>query len=270
MKLRNRDPNLKNGVQIRMDKMLLVLDWLLEFGCSSYPILARLLDSPSAGHQSRFFNSLIEDELVMEFRNTHTAHTRLIHLRKGGVDILRSLGRNVQGAKTRTSWMGHYSTILHDLGVQNCVLNRACQYRDVIHESRMGWEGYRPDAILYNEQDDYWSALEYERSRKSHLRVYESFLGNWKHIEAGRFSGVIYTFHRELDMKNYQKLFAEPEWPVTQRKVDTKVADTGRVVRGDKLAAIKKRFAFRFEPFWISATDKAFDEMGALTISAPK
>ncbi|WP_299945703.1 hypothetical protein [uncultured Microbulbifer sp.] len=265
MILRTRQNGNKNGRQIHKEKTLLVLDWLLEFGFSSYELLARVLESPAAANQSRFFNTLVRDSLVQVFSNVHTAHCRLVHLRRGGVDFLAGCGRDVSRARTRTGWMGYYSTILHDLGVQNCVLNRREQYQQVRYEWHLRWKGNRPDAILYSSEGDYWSALEYERSRKSRLRVFESFLSNWKHIQEKRFAGVVYTFQRKPDMAIYQQQFSEMEWPIPKRGGDKKLRDSGRVLSGERLEKIKKRFVLRFEPFWLTRGEREFEHLALVT-----
>lgn len=246
MIVERRSADLKYPRAIRLEKMKLVLDWLLEFRFSSLDLLAKRLGS-NVTNCNRFFNSLIDDGMISVFKNAHTNNMRLVMLTPRGASYLQTLGRNIERAETRYMLLGKYSTIIHDLCVQYAVLKRIDKISEVIWDRNIQ-SADKPDALVRHEKG-YWIALEYERWKKERKRVYHSLLTHAKAIAEQRYAGVYYVFSDIEAMNYYTSIFSEPQWPVFKR-----VHKTGKMVplestfSPDSIANLRKCFAFFHEP----------------------
>jgi len=195
----------------REEKILFVLDWLLEFRFSSLPLLSQRIDQPLANTR-KFFNDLLDAGLIQAFKNVHTKNQRYVLLKKAGVSYLEGHGRDVSGATTRIQHLGKYGRVIHDLSVQHAVLSRLDKFQEVIWDSRINKDDYveRPDAILVTEKG-IRIALEYERWRKDRKRIFLIYESHLKAIRDKKFSGVYYDFYSPADVAFYRQLFLHGE-----------------------------------------------------------
>lgn len=246
MKIERRSSDIKDTRKIRDEKIRLVLDWLLEFRFSSIELLAKRLDSNYV-NSYRFFARLIESEIIKEFKNAHTRHDRYVMLTAAGASYLESYGRNVERAETRVSRLGRRSNILHDLAVQEAVLNRIDQFEEVIWDKNisLGTDD-NPDAIL-KAKKGYWVAIEYERWRKDKKRIYMSFINHSKSISKNKYAGVFYLFNETVDFDYYKTVFDEEKWPIYKRS-SGKIKKDGNYYYPDKFNNLRKCFIFLNEP----------------------
>lgn len=252
MIIENRDLSIKYPRAIKDDKTRIVLDWLLEFRFSSTNLLSSRLGQTNI-NTNRFFNSLIDDKVIQSFKNVHTKNHRYVMLASAGVSYLEAFGRNVDKAITRVSNLGKYSQILHDLSVQETVLSRLDSFEEVIWDRHINIEmmNDRPDAILKANKDGsyFWSAIEFERWRKSKMRIYISFLNHVKNIQDNNYAGVYYLFQNESDCRYYKKLFSIEDWPIYIRKPNsTKIKLASKSFFPDSVTDLRRRFIFKYEP----------------------
>lgn len=234
---------------VKMEKMRLVLDWLLEFRFSTLDLLAKRIGSNKT-NSNRFFNSLIDDEFITVFKNAHTANQRYVMLTHRGVSYLETLGRNVENATTRYIQLGKYSTIVHDLCVQYAILNRLDRLTEVVWDRNINQIAAhdRPDALLKHEKG-YWIALEYERWRKEKKRVFYSLMNHARGIAEQRYAGVYYIFSEQRDYNYYSEIFNEAEWPKYKRAPKTgKLTPLDGTFSPDSVANLRRCFAFFHEP----------------------
>ena len=218
MKIRQRDLNLAYKPAIKMDMVMLVLDWLLEFRFSSIDLLARRLGS-RADFMYGFFNRILkQDCFIQKFNNVHTGYDRYVILTSKGLSILKENNRDTSSSVTESSKLSRYSRIVHDISVQYAILNRLDDYTEVISENNLRSlkTQRRPDALLIN--DSIRLALEYERWRKERKRIYISF---HQHVQSmmgidknqTTWDRVCYIFDQSIDYDHYVKLFSQDEWP---------------------------------------------------------
>ncbi len=212
MKIETRDPSLKYPRAIKAEKVRLVLDWLLEFRFSSIGLLARRIGSTPI-NSNRFFNQLIDDQLIQVIKNAHTNYERYVMLTYIGASYLEAHGRSIDRAIIKITQLERYSKILHDIAVQYAVLNRLEKYDEVIWDNNIELPDQleKPDALLHSPRG-YWAALEYERWRKDNRRIYMAFMKHVQAFEAGHYKGVFFLFEQEIDLLHYKKLFDAKEW----------------------------------------------------------
>lgn len=237
-----RDPENKYPVKIKKEKTRIILDWLLEFRFSSFDILAKRINSTKT-NSNRFFNALINEEVIKVFKNVHTDNTRYVMLWSNGVEYLKSWGRDTEKAVTRIQKMGRYGQILHDIGVQQCALRKMQKATEVIWDRNITWQE-KPD-LLIKSNKGYWAALEYERWRKDKKRIYISLSNHIHWLREGKHKGVIYTFDQDSDLEHYKKIWLETEWPLYARNAKNgKIESTGESLKISKSDPIRKGFIF--------------------------
>ena len=249
MRIEQRDLAITYTRAIRDDKRRLVLDWLLEFRFSSVDLLAQRLGSTT--HSSYdFFRSLLKQHLIKEFKNVYTHQARYLMLAKAGVDLLQVAGRDVAHAHTQTSRLNRYAHLMHDLAVQRAVLKRLDHYDEVIWDKHINIpeQFEKPDALLHSTKN-YWVALEYERWRKEHKRIYLSFMNHARALIKRHYSGVYYLFDREADLVHYQTLFAAQAWPEYHYNRKTgNITPAGTHFQPDTIERLRDCFLFIHEP----------------------
>ena len=148
------------------------------------------------------------------------------------------------------SRLNRYSHIMHDLAVQRAVLKRLDHYDEVIWDKHITLPDHdeKPDALLHSPKD-YWVALDYERWRQEHKRIYLSFLNHARAFIKRHYSGVYYLFDREPDLVHYQTLFAAQEWPeYTYNRKTGKITPTGTHFKPDAIEHFRDCFLFIHEP----------------------
>lgn len=249
MIVRKRDKDLKYPKAIKNDKMLIVLDWLLEFRFSSIELMSVLLESNTV-NQSRFFKSLVDDGVIQVFQNVHTKNERYIMLTGAGLSYLEAEGRDVSRAVIRAQQLGRYAQVMHDIAVQRAAMRRLSSYVEIIWDKNIVLEGVmdRPDLMLKNEKG-YWVALEYERWRKDQKRVCLTFVNHARSLEARSYMGVYYLFDKEVDLENYKKIFSMKEWPLYARdKRSGRVKAIEGSYKPDSVKNLRNCFAFLHEP----------------------
>ena len=249
MRIERRDPTLKYPRAIREEKRRLVLDWLLEFQFSSVELLARRLGLTYHGSY-KFFRSLLDDQIIQQFKSVHTHQARYLMLTKAGVDLLQVAGRDVSKAQTQPARLNRYSHIMHDLAVQSTVLKRLAHYDEVIWDQHINLlEQYDKPDVLMHSPKNYWVAFEYERWRKETKRIYLSFMNHAKALIKRHYSGVYYLFDREPDLVHYQTLFVAQEWPEYNYNRKTgKIMPVGTHFQPDAIERLRDCFLFIHEP----------------------
>lgn len=249
MLIHTRNAELKYPRAIKEEKTKLVLEWLLEFRFSSIDLLSKRIGSNPV-NANRFFNALISDGVIQVFKNVHTMNERYVMLTTAGLAYLEVWGLDISRGVTKVAHLGRYSHIMHDMAVQNAVLNRLNSYVEVIWDRHIDFAdgSERPDALLKS-QNNYWVALEYERWRKDKKRI---FINYYHHVEALKkrhYRGVYFLFDKEADMKYYQSVFNEPEWPLYKRFNGTgRISPLNKSFRTDSIPNLRDCFVFLFEP----------------------
>lgn len=250
MIVESRNPDLKYPRHIREEKVMLVLDWLLEFRFSSIPILAARLGQTPV-NANRFFRRMLDDGLIQAFANVHTKHYRYVMLTAAGVSYLEAEGRDVSKAITRTARLGRYSRIIHDLSVQACLVRNLDEYAEVIYERNLDYDTQeRPDAVVVSKQHGYSIAIEFERWRKDRKRILQVLLSHADNLIKKRYSGVYYYFEHEADRAHYKKIFDQPIWPAYKKESRSgKVVKTNRAdFKPDEVQNLRRVFLFRHAP----------------------
>lgn len=254
MLLRQRNLNLTHTQAIRRDKESLVLEWLLEFRFSSLTLLSLLLGQ-SVMNSNRFFNRLIDSGLIRPFTNVHTRGYRYVMLTGDGVSYLEAEGCDIVHACTRVKNLGRYSTIIHDLAVQETVIEQMSNFESVSWDRHLpdGEVGSaKPDALLSDAQG-HRIALEVERWRKDEKRICMVLEAHAKAIHAGLYHGVLYRFEKEADMAHYRALLDRPSWSRFIR-----VGKSGKIVATGDLFSLseldpdedlREAFVFSCKPF---------------------
>ena len=249
MRIERRDPTLKYPRAIREDKRRLVLDWLLEFQFSSVDLLAQRLGLTYQGSY-KFFRSLLDDQIIQQFKNVHTHQARYLMLTKAGVDLLQVAGRDVAHAHTQSSRLNRYAHLMHDLAVQRAVLKRLDHYDEVLWDKHINLpEQFENPNTLLHSPKNYWVALDYERWRKEDKRIYLSFMNHARALIKRHYSGVYYLFDREPDLVHYQTLFAAQAWPEYHYNRKTgKITPAGIHFQPDAIERLRDCFLFIHEP----------------------
>ena len=248
MKIEYRDLTLKYPKAIRDDKIRIVLDWLLEFRFSSVELLSKRLGSNKI-NLNRFFNQLIDEGVIQQFKNVNTKNERYIMLTSIGVSYLEAYGRDISRAVTRVQLLGKYAQILHDISVQYAVLERLELYDEVIADRNIALDAFndRPDALLHSIKG-YYIALEFERWRKSTNRIFYSFHNHAQSIIHKRYSAVVFLFDGETDRAYYEKLFVQNEWECYRKnKKNLKFERTGMKFKPDDYIGLRQCFKFLTE-----------------------
>lgn len=250
MKIENRDNSLTYNFAIKRDKTKLVLDWLHEFRFSSIDIIAKRIGAVKTNYTSRFIKLLIDEGLIRTFTNVHTSNCRYVMLTAEGVSYLESLGRDVSRANTRVQQLGHYSKILHDIGIQEAVLERLEGYDEVIWDKNIQLDGFKlnehPDALMHSTRG-FWVALEYERWRKEQRRIYISFMNHVRALTEKKYNGVYFIFNKEVDRDYYQKLFDQAEWPRFKREESGRIKSLSTTFKPDEVQNLRRCFVFTLE-----------------------
>jgi len=244
-----RDESLKYTMDIKKEKINLVLEWLLEFRFSSVDLLARRLNT-DMGNSYRFFNSLVKDGVIMKFKNVHTRNNTYLMLTTTGVSYLEGEGVCVKNAVTRVSNLGKYSNIIHDMAVQEAALKRIKNYKEIIWDRNIELEGSeeKPDLLLKKDNGTV-VALEYERWRKDRKRIFRTFFVHAKRLMNKEYRGVYYVFDKKIDMAYYEKMFNERVWNMYKREKKTgRIQPLNESFEPDKIENLRKCFIFIHEP----------------------
>lgn len=218
MEVLERNKALTKPLEIRDDKVLLVLKWLLEFKFSSRDILSQLLEQ-NVRATWPFFKSLEDAKMLKRASNVFAKRETYFMLTANSVSYLKAMDFDVSRAETRTSRFGKWSTIRHDEAVQRFVLDNRADYQSVHWDRNLHgdvFEHQRPDAILETKASAKRIAVEYELWRKSKDRIYWSFYQHAMNIAQNHYVGVFYVFDKRSDLDFYRKLFDEP-WIMYRR-----------------------------------------------------
>jgi len=259
MIFRNRDYSLTHTQAIRRDKEQLVLEWLLEFRFSSVLLLTQLLEQ-STRTSSRFFNRLISDGLIRPFTNVHTRGYNYVMLTLDGLSYLEASGCDVSVATTRVKNLGRYSRIIHDIAVQEAVLDQRKLFSSVRYERNLTDEQVGttvPDALLSDSQGHH-VALEVERWRKDNNRIRLIFEAHARAIHDGIYHGVHYRFEQAADLEHYRSLLFETSWSRYQRLTNGKYVSTGELFSIDELDPdddLRESFSFSHKGFMSGSKD---------------
>jgi len=244
MKIVKKDHSLKRTIDIKEEKMTLVLAWLVEFRFSTPRILGSLLEHNK--NTSPFFSALLKDGFIKQLINVHTNKERLFMLTKQGVDFLEAREIDVANAVTVSSRLERYSMILHDVGVQNFIASKKDNYVEVIWDKNIIDIDVisRPDALL-KLKNGYWIGLEYERWRKSLGRIFTSYVNQATQITQGKYGGVYFVFNTKIDHDHYVELFKYEKWPLFSKEPNTgQLSNNGRFFEPDKVENLRQIFKF--------------------------
>ena len=249
MRIVHRDSSLKYPRAVRREKQQLVLDWLLEFRFSSFALLARRLGLTC--HTSyKFFRLLCDNGLVQRFTHDYYNHEQYYMLTRAGAAFLHEAGRDSANACTSPSRLTRYSYIMHDLAVQQVVLNRLSGYLEVIWDRHITLPPPydRPDVLMLNRRH-FWIAFEYERSRKTDKRIYMAFRKHAQAIIKRHYHATYFFFDCLSDMVHYQNLFDSTEWPEYKVNRQTgKIFTLHETFKPDTVTNLRKCFRFFHEP----------------------
>ena len=244
MKIVKKDHSLKRAIDIKEEKMTIVLSWLLEFRFSTPRILGNLLEHNK--NTSPFFSALLRDGFIKLLINVHTNKERLFMLTKQGVDFLEAREIDIANAMTVSSRLERYSMILHDVGVQNFIVEKKDNYFEVIWDKNIKDidARSRPDALL-KLKNGYWIGLEYERWRKSLGRIFTSYVNQAKQITQGKYGGVYFVFNTKIDHDHYVELFEYERWPLFTKDLNTgQLSHNGLFFKPSEVENLRKIFKF--------------------------
>ena len=249
MRIVHRDPSLKYPRAIYREKQQLVLDWLWEFGFSSFALLAERLGL-TCQTSYKFFRLLRNNGLVQRFTHDYYNHEQYYMLTRAGADVLHEAGRDRKKAWISPSRLIRRPNMPHDLAVQQAAIPRLVHYKELIaeHHITIPEPFHRPDLLMLNHKD-FWIAYEYERSRKQTERIFISFNNHAQAIINRHYHATYFLFARESDRAYYQTLFDSTAWP--EYKVNRQ---TGKIFRlyetfkPDTVTNLRKCFLFIHEP----------------------
>ncbi len=247
MKIEKRNKSLKSPRDIKHDKMKIILDWLLEFRFSSVSVLAETIEHPIENSR-RFFNLLIRQGIIKEFRNQYFKE-KFVMLTVNGVEFLELLGRDTSHAIINADNLKKTTQLFHHLEVQKSILRKMEKhsFTDIIWDQnvRLKKQKERPDALLKT-TNGYWVALEVERRRKDDFRVYSSFCNHINAINRKHYDGIYYVFNFKRDYLHYNKLLNKNLWPKIIIDKEGRPKKTN-----DKFEPpedLRKRFVLFYEP----------------------
>ena len=260
MHIEHRDPTPKYPHAIREEKILLVLDWLLEFRWSSFELLATRLDMRSKTSY-KFFRALVEEGLIQIFKSVPAKIARCFLLTRRGATQLQDAGRDISHAHTSLAGVTHDATIGHDLDVQAAVLRRRHQYDAVIWKPHITLpEPFeKPDVLLRSPQGA-WVALDYERQRKDDSRIYIAFRNHAEAIMNQHYRGVHLLFDRPADLERYRTLFDAEAWPEYDfNRKKGKITALTTTFKPDTVPQLRQCFVFILEDTGTPAPSGARD-----------
>lgn len=246
MIIESRDKELIYNQTIKHEKIRMVIDWLLEFRFSTFAVLSKRLDqkiTTSGG----FFRLMVKSGLLTVFSNVHTRNQTYVILTSAAVSYAEADGKDISRAVTRVHNLGRYSTIVHDISVQEVIVSNLSNYDEVVWDRNIYLSEHheRPDALLRSKKN-YWVAVEYERWRKERRRIYHSFANHFGAIRSSRYSGVYFLFDKEVDMEYYKTLFSSTEWPTFKRKPKTSILiPLAATISPDNFDKMRQCFIFK-------------------------
>ena len=248
MHIEHRDPTLKYPLAVRVEKTLLVLDWLLEFQVSSADLLARRLGMPTKT-SSKLFRALLGEGVIQLYTKVRAHVARCFLLTRRGATQLQNAGRDISHADTSPASVTDDFDLVHALAVQAAVLRRLHQYDEVIWKPHIPLpESFeKPDVLLRSPQGA-WVALDYERPGKDDKRIYMSFRTHAEAIMAQHYRGVYLLFGRPADLERYRTLFDAEAWPEYDYNRKTrKITALNTTFNLDTVPQLRQRFVFTLD-----------------------
>lgn len=248
MHIEHRDPTLTYPLAIRVEKTLLVLDWLLEFQVSSPNLLARRLGMPTKTAYKRF-RALLDEGVIQRYTKGQANAARCFLLTRRGATQLRNAGRDISHAATSPASVTDDFDLVHALAVQAAVLRRLHQYDEVIWKLHITLpEPFeKPDVLLRSPQGG-WVALDYERGGKADNRIYMSFRNHAEAIMAKHYRGVYLLFGRPADLERSRTLFDAEAWPEYDYNGKTsKITALNTTFNPDTVPHLRQCFVFTLE-----------------------
>ncbi len=213
-----RNKDLKINRAVRSEKILIVLDWLLEFRASNVQILAKRLGISIANCHT-LLSAMKAENLITSFENLHTRGLRLFSITRLGFQRLETWGRSEELSVHSPHHLSRSTTILHDL----CVQRIAIELMDRYQCSEVHWDqnikldaDQRPDLLLVR-ADGYRAAVEFDRTPKTPMCFYERLVSNYESIAKGHYHAAIIACESEAILDRYQALFSVAEWPIFRK-----------------------------------------------------
>ncbi|MDQ3234065.1 MAG: hypothetical protein M3Q07_19835 [Pseudobdellovibrionaceae bacterium] len=238
-----RNPELKYPRAIRAEKVRIVLLWLAEFRFSTLEILSKRLGLELSTSRS-FFLDLIRENVLDIFENPHTRGVRYVMIGAAGREIL-SARYGVSNVRCKAGSLATYTSIIHDLAIQELVLAKIGDFSEVIWDQNIAEHcGKRPDALVKYPKG-YWLALEFERVRKNKPRIYTEFQSHVEAIRKGLYAGIYYVFFDPKLKGLYKAHFDEVQWPTyvhDRKQAKFRLSDEREILAGDDV--IRKCFIF--------------------------
>ena len=245
MDILKQSQTIKRTLDMKEEKMMIVLSWLLEFRFSTTKILSSLLENNK--NTSFFFSGLVNDGFIKQVVNVHTRNERLLMLTKQGVDFLEARELDISNAMTASGRLERYSMVLHDTGVQKFVSSKKERFLEVVMDRNIIGinDKNRPDALLKLKKNGNWVGIEYERWRKSTARVFMSFVNQSNQLTRGNYGGVYFVFNTEIDQEYYMNLFNYERWPLFIKDQNTgKLKASGAYFDPNKVENLRRVFKF--------------------------
>lgn len=233
------------------EKTRIVLEHLVTFRITSLDILSARLGHKSPKICSRFFESLIKKEYLVRVKHPEVDRKNLVILGNSGARFIDGPSRPRTKEHTRIERILNKEQLTHDLQVQKACLLWVKDSSEIIDGRETRINGLRPDAMAFYKNNAVPYAIEYERSKKSHLKILALFIKYMDKIEEGEVVGVKFYFANETVMNIYKNAFQKTEWVygvqteiVTKKgkKIKTTVEKTKIFARDDPR---RQRFGFQ-------------------------
>lgn len=204
-----------SGVQIKKEKMLITLNWLLEFHFTSTENVQMLL-----GVRQRsaylFLETLERDGYIVKFNNKVIGdHIKLISLTQLGVNFLieNKLAYSDQKYVHHSKYIKN-QTAMHHLNLQKHLISNIDKYNEIYWEASLQYEknDIKPDCVVILKSNGNKIAIEYERWAKTNARIFTNFYRHLQNMKKKYYVGVVYLFDDINDENHYRELFNTPEW----------------------------------------------------------
>lgn len=253
MNVIHRNNELKANLEIKIDKMKILLNWIKEFRFSDIDVANTLLQV-NKPNSYRFLSVLVEQGYIVKFKNI-PSNTDLYAMTQKGMNFLKE-HRLAYSDELAYEYARYKKTIavIHHLELQKYLASNVSIYSEIVWEYNLDSNTYkvgeiRPDCVATYRKNNIKVAIEYERWSKTKPRIYYKFYKHLENIQRGLYSGVSYVFEDEKDYKTYLKLFNETHWP--RYKLQRNKNNSNKLVKltqsfnAQSVKGIEKVFNFR-------------------------
>ena len=232
------------------EKTRIVLEHLVTHRITTLAMLSALLGHKSPKICSRFFQSLIKKEYLVRVKHPDVDRKNLVILGNAGARYIDGPERPRTKDHTRIERILNKEQLTHDLQVQKCCLLWVNRSSEIINGRQSRINGLRPDALFFYKNNAVPHAIEYERSKKSHSKIFGLIINYMNKIQENEITGVCFYFANETVMNIYKNAFEKTEWVYgVTKQVENKDGKTITTSENKKVIiprddARRKRFAF--------------------------